>query len=270
MQPASHATPPTVTAKKPHSARYLVLVGLAALACVPASACEALATLERTEGAVKVQLAEQAFALRSYDLPYKLCAGDKVFTLSGAQALIKHQAGEIVLDAESNLSINSKQQLLLNNGQLLFDVTPVATKQKPIEVKTPLVVVGIKGTRFILNAQQHQNELALFSGSVQLERNDRQSLVHYSSDLSPKLAFTQQRQQMRQEMAEFKQDKRLDFAALVQLTQASLVGNTKRLNLKPGRQVKLGQDDGKQAALETNLTPRSQRQHDRLASWLPQ
>lgn len=230
-----------------------------------AQPCEAIATLQRIEGIVKVQPAQAAFPLRDLQIPHGLCAGDKVFTLTNGKALIIYDAGELVLDNSSKVTIIQAQQLNLDEGSAVFEVQRQAKGQE-LQAHTPLIVIGVKGTRFLLTSQDKNTQVALIRGLIEVQRQDKQEMAYYQT--KPNTDVLELSEQERLEFEQFVKNRGQEFAQFAEQRRAEFSAFVQAIALQEGLQLSLGERDAKHIALEAPISDELEQQHNELAQWL--
>lgn len=232
-----------------------------------AQTCEAIATLQRVEGIVKVQPAQAAFALRSVQIPHALCAGDQVFTLTQARALISYSSGELVVDSGSKVTISQAQQLDLDEGSALFEVKRQAKGQE-LQAHTPLIVIGVKGTRFLLTSQQKDNHVALIRGQIEVQRQDQKEMAYYQTRSVSEVDIEGFDEQHRQEFEQFLQERGHEFAQFAQQRRTEFSAFVQAIALREGLQLTLGDHKQEHVAIEAPINAELEQLHDELAQWL--
>ena len=240
-------------------------LGMASLAAAQ-PACEAVAKLERVESVVKVQPAGAAFPLRKLELPHALCAGDEVFSLSKGKALISYDKGELVLAANSRLRVKSAGQMEALEGQLLFDIEKQANEV--VQVHTPLIVIGVKGTRFLLSLAEPMSAVALVSGLIDVKRQDEQEVALYQAKPLSEMSAQEYEEQIRAQFAEFSRQQQGGFAEYKQQLQTEFTAYKKSVELKPGNQLVFAQEGEQPVALHEQINADNQRVQTELAQWL--
>lgn len=240
---------------------------LALFGITPALAeCTKVATLERIEGVVKVQPAGAAFPLRKLKLPHALCAGDEVFSLSGGQALISYAKGQVVLDANSRLKVRTDELIENLEGRLLFDIE--RQQQEVVQVHTPLIVIGVKGTRFLLEAGDAITSVALTQGLIDVQRKDGQEMALYQAKPASELNMQQYRQQLESQFEEFSRQQEQGFAAYKQRLQTEFAAYVQQVELAPGQQLTFGQEDEQPVVLQEQINSAQDNRQAELAKWL--
>lgn len=230
------------------------------------AACEQLATLERIESLVKVQPAGAAFPLRRVELPHALCAGDELFTLGGGRALVRHAGGELVVAENSRLLVRADGEVEALAGQLLFDVEP--QKQAQVRVHTPLIVIGVKGTRFLLSVAGQLSEVALDTGLVEVQRQDGREVALYQARPLAQMDMADYRQQVQAQFAEYSSAQLDGFAAYKQRLHTEFAAYVQQVELQPGNQLVFGQQDGEPMALHGQTSKDNARLQSELSQWL--
>lgn len=143
--------------------RYLLVLVVALLGCVaiPALAGESVALLKSATGNVKVIRQHQAFEATSGT---RLRVSDRVVTGKRASAAIVFQDGtQLTLGADANVVVRdylfeSKQgkfafSVYLAKGSAIYESGKIGKlSPRSVKVATPRAMVGVRGTRFLIQA----------------------------------------------------------------------------------------------------------------------
>lgn len=96
----------------------------------------------------------------------KILKGDMVTTTSTASALLKLIDGsKLVLDKSSSIYFENLNKAEQKSGSVYYKITS-RTAGNSLDVKTPFAIIGIKGTTFIVNAEQEDSSIALKEGKI--------------------------------------------------------------------------------------------------------
>lgn len=162
--------------------RILASVLIAALCvcnmAVPAFAEEAVAAsfrLYQTEGTVTVQNQNGKEMTAMQDM--KLFNGYQVSTEQKSYAWFEADSTKLFkMDAVSNLEVRKKgkqSELLLNSGNLFFNVTEHLQDDEVLNIRTSSMVVGIRGTSgWVKVIDQYHTILYMLDGSVEASVTD--------------------------------------------------------------------------------------------------
>ncbi len=162
--------------------RILASVLIAALCvcnmAVPAFAEEAIAAsfrLYQTEGTVTVQNQNGKEITAMQDM--KLFNGYQVSTEQKSYAWFEADSTKLFkMDAVSNLEVRKKgkqSELLLNSGNLFFNVTEHLQDDEVLNIRTSSMVVGIRGTSgWVKVIDQYHTILYMLEGSVEASVTD--------------------------------------------------------------------------------------------------
>ncbi len=162
--------------------RILASVLIAALCvcnmAVPAFAEEAVAAsfrLYQTEGTVKVQNQNGKEMTAMQDM--KLFNGYQISTEQKSYAWFEADSTKLFkMDAVSNLEVRKKgkqSELLLNSGNLFFNVTEHLQDDEVLNIRTSSMVVGIRGTSgWVKVIDQYHTILYMLDGSVEASVTD--------------------------------------------------------------------------------------------------
>ncbi len=134
---------------------------------VVASASEKIGTMKLVEGEVKVISLSGTQVLAKSG--HELVAGDKLVSgNNGSASLVLRDGTVLMLSAKSTLDLkNFTFDSTTNAGSMLLSltkgtmraVTGLIAKRNPnaVEIKTPTLSVGVRGTDFVVNADDPNN-----------------------------------------------------------------------------------------------------------------
>lgn len=244
----------------------LVLLLFLPLSTSASEPCDAVATLMETEGEVRVTRADSPFPENDPALPYSLCPGDQVQTVSDAGALIRHPDGDMVMAADSRLAIVENDEVQVESGAVLFQVE--ARTGERLKSGSPSVVIGVKGTRFLVSSGPSREDIALFDGRVDVERRDGREMAYYRAPSRDEMTFEEYREQQRGAFRDYVDTINQDFAEYREQLMARFEAYVDDVELKPGRQLTLGDEDDEPRAVEAPVDNAFTDLHDQLASWL--
>ncbi|MDR9467260.1 FecR family protein [Marinospirillum sp.] len=228
--------------------------------------CESFAQLEKVEGPVRVSEEGTPFPQRITDLPHSLCPGDKVQTVAKARAHISHPGGQVVLSENSLLVVNSIEEVELEEGAALFDIAK--REEGRFTARTPLVVIGVKGTRFLVSRNEERNDIALFDGELNVERRDGKEMAYYQAKSIDDMTFAEFQAYQRREFQEFRDSFNQEFQDYKKQVMAEFSTFCRDVDMKPGRQLTLGSVDGKPEAVGAPVDKGYSALKDDLGSWL--
>lgn len=265
-------------------AALLLAFTYSSLGVASTQTCESNASLKRIKGQVQLVKAGSPFPLRNPELPYALCAGDKIQTVAKAQALIVHVSGEVVLAENSRLEVLDVNSLSLAEGVALFQITQ--REGQRFIAHTPLVVIGVKGTQFLVSSQAERNDVALFKGSVGVERQDGQEMAYFRSKPVAEMSYKEYSAYQKKSFSEYKNALKQAFNDYKKQQMAEFQAYVSSVDLQTGRQLTLsgaGALNSKEAlsadgsvsteavkpeAVDAPVTKAVEKLHQQLKVWL--
>lgn len=227
-------------------------------------ACTEVAQLTKTSGQVQVFQAKKPFPLKSFTLPHSLCAGDKVQTASQAKATILHSQGKIALDEASRLEISSQEATNLEDGTALFQITKRSGQK--FASNTPLVVIGVKGTEYLLTSQANRDDISLYQGAVEVTRQDEQEMAYFKAKPVSQMSFEEYKQMQTQAFSDYKKLLQMQFEDYKKQQMAEFDSYKKSVDLSKGKQLTL--NNGKPEAVEADISKATDATHKELKKWL--
>lgn len=244
-----------------------LIMGLVSSSLTLANECESFASLKRSEGQVKVTKAGSPFPVRNLEIPYALCAGDQVQTVAKAQALISHVGGEVVLAENSRLEVLDTDSLSLAEGNALFHITQ--REGQRFLAQTPLVVIGVKGTEFLVSSQTSRNDVALFKGSVEVERQDGQEVAYFRTKPVSEMSFSEYNDYQKKAFSDYKASLDQAFSDYKKQQMTEFQAFVKGVDLKTGRQLTLSGEGEKPEAIDAPIIKSVEKLQQQLNTWLP-
>lgn len=120
---------------------------------VTLSASTVLGSFELVKGSVKLK-AENSFKKSDATKGLEIKKGDMITTSKEANAIVKLQDGStLILDESSTLHFTSEALAQQEDGKIYYNITSRDAKNA-LKVKTPFAIIGIKGTSFIVDANE--------------------------------------------------------------------------------------------------------------------
>ena len=245
---------------------FLLFLLITSPTFVLASECESFASLKRIQGQVQLTKAGSPFPLRNPKLPHALCAGDQVLTVAKGQALISHLGGDLVLAENSRLEMLDTDSISLEEGTALFKISQRDGHR--FIAKTPLVVIGVKGTEFLVSSQTDRNDVALFKGSVEVERQDGQEMAYYRTKPVSEMSFQEYSEYQKKSFSKYKSDLNQAFSDYKEQQMAEFQAYVSGVDLKAGRQLTLSGDSEKPEAIDAPVNQATEKLQQQLAPWL--
>lgn len=230
-----------------------------------AAECDSYASLKRTEGQIQLVKAGSPFPVRNPELPYALCSGDKVQTVSKAQALISHVGGEVVLAENSRLEVLDADSLSLDEGAALFKIAQ--REGHRFVAKTPLIVIGVKGTEFLVSSQTARNDVALFKGAVGVERQDGQEMAYFRTKPVSEMSFKEYQDYQKKSFSKYKSDLSQAFNDYKEQQMAEFQAYVSGVDLQTGRQLTLSGEGEKPEAIDAPVNKAVEELQQQLNSW---
>ncbi|MCW8935962.1 MAG: FecR domain-containing protein [Gammaproteobacteria bacterium] len=129
-------------------------------------------------------------------------SNETVVTSKESRAVIQFEDGAMsVLDEKSSLRVEQSGWLSQLGGKIYYVFRKVIGKKKPKKVRTRFATIGIRGTTFIVDAEEASQQVALQEGKLNLESPGDDYEIHKAvSDTQDFAAFKQQAAQRQQEL----------------------------------------------------------------------
>lgn len=129
------------------------------------SASAVVGSVEKVDGSVKVKN-EGSIKKSKLKVGQNIKEGDLVTTARNGKTVIKLVDGSnIVLDVSSSVHFAANNQVDQKGGKIFYNITTRDAKNS-LKVKTPFAIIGIKGTTFVVNANEGKQSVALKEGKI--------------------------------------------------------------------------------------------------------
>lgn len=131
-------------------------------------------------------------------------SNETVVTSKNSKAVIQFEDGAMsVLDQKSSLRVEQSGWLSQLGGKIYYVFRKVVGKEKPKKVRTKFATIGIRGTTFIVDAEDASQQVALQEGKLNLESPGDDYEIHKPAPTADDFAaFKQQAAQRKQALDE--------------------------------------------------------------------
>ncbi|TYT75589.1 FecR family protein [Desulfobotulus mexicanus] len=221
-------------------------------------------SLIMTEGPVRILETGSPFPKSPGELPRVLNTGDKVQTQRNARAFILSADSEVILDADSIFNVLEADSAQLESGVALFEIT--ARDGRRITAQTPLVVIGVKGTNFLVSSNEKREDVALFKGHVGIERQDRQAMAHYTAKKPGEMTFSEYAAFQKKSFGDYRKMLLQDFSDYKATMAAEFQAFKEEIDLRPGKKLTIGAGE-KPEAVEAEVDKETQEKARSLQQW---
>ena len=142
---------------------------------------------------------------------------DTVVTGDGARAVVQFDDGAMsVLDEKSSLRVEQSGWLSQLSGKVYYIFRKVfGQQQQAKKVKTKFATIGIRGTTFIVSADDDEKAIALQDGKLNIESPSGEYEIHKQQPADDFAAFKRQMQEKQQalqrEYDDYKQNLQKEF-----------------------------------------------------------
>ncbi len=196
-----------------------------------------LGIVQKVEGIVKVKQ-KDSIKKKKVTVGYEIQEGDIISTFRKARAVIVlKDNSKIALDERSTISFVNDKGVEQNEGKIYYKITSRDMKNK-LQIKTNFAIIGIKGTTFIVGADQNSSYVALKEGLVGIA--------------SIKEEFRLYKQKVMDEYEKFLRQQQMEFEKFKNAQVLEYVGNAKEFDLKEGNVVSFDSDKAMEAPLDSD------------------
>ncbi len=185
----------------------------------------ALVSIIKIEGKVKI-LPGSSIKKHTAVVGELLFQGDKIITYADSTVVARAEDNsKLVLNENSELTFIDRQTLAQGTGEVYYNIQKRGDA-KGLKVKTPFSIIGIKGTEFIVEANETEGEIALNEGLIGVE--------------SLKAEFELHKQKVMAEYEAFKDKQMQEFEAYKAQTQEGVVTYVRSFDLQAGKSLRFG------------------------------
>lgn len=209
---------------------FVFLVGFVVMLPLLANAEGFRGRIVKSEGDVSVITADGE-QVKPQKLNNLLKASETIVTRASSRAVIQFSDGSMaVLDESSKLLVEKSEWLSQLGGKIYFAFKKVFGK-KPRKIKTSFVTLGIRGTSFIVDADDGDEAVALQEGSLNVESpGDDFELHKKKKPVDDFAAYMQQQQQQANKVND-------EFAAYKKEINDEFVEYVKQFTLEPNKMI---------------------------------
>lgn len=214
-----------------------ILMSIIALASTPAQTTSVLGLVQKINGNVKVK-SEGSFKKSKIKDGYEIKSGDLITTSKKANAVLKLVDGSIlVLEASSTIHFKDDKNVEQTEGKIFYKITSRNAKNS-LKVKTPFAIIGIKGTTFIVNADENASSVKLQEGLIGIT--------------SLKEDFNLYRKAEEKKFNDFKSEQEKGFKEFQKEHKEGIVEITKEFDLHAGHTVSFSDEKVQEDAWSDN------------------
>ena len=200
----------------------IFLLSILMVVLASANTSTVIGLVQKSDGNVKVK-SEGSFKKSKVNTGYEIKSGDLITTAKKANVVLKLVDGSVlVLDASSSIHFKDDKNAEQTNGKVFYKITSRDAKNS-LKIKTPFAIIGIKGTTFIVNADENEASVKLQEGLIGIA-SIKEDFELYRKDLQKQ--FNNFMKEQKSAFEEFKQAQRSGFAEI-----------TKEFDLKAGNTV---------------------------------
>lgn len=184
----------------------------------------------KSEGAVTViSSSGEKFAPEKLNNLVK--ASETIKTDKDSKAVVQFSDGSMaVLNEKSSLFVEKSEWLSQLGGKIYFAFKKIFGK-KPRKIKTSFVTLGIRGTSFIVDADEGSEKVALQEGSLNVESPGDDFELHQKKPADED--FSSFVQQQKEESEKVKKE----FAEYKEKVQEEFVSYVKEFTLQPDKMI---------------------------------
>jgi len=181
-----------------------------------------VAIVQKVEGIVKVKHQDSIKKIKLHN-GMKIESGDIISTYRNAHlVLLLADQSKIVLGAKATIAFSSENHVAQKEGKVYYKITKRGKREK-LQIKTDFAIIGIKGTTFIISAEEDDAYVSLKEGLIGIE--------------SQKKAFNLYKRKVMDEFERFKAAQEAGFQAYKQAYGEYVLEVTKAFDLQAGNKV---------------------------------
>ena len=208
---------------------FVLLISMAVLVPLSVNAEGFRGRIVKTEGDVAVITADGEKVMPQ-KLNNLIKASETIVTKASSRAVIQFSDGSMaVLDESSKLLVEKSEWLSQIGGKIYFAFKKIFGK-KPRKIKTSFVTLGIRGTSFIVDADEGDEAVALQEGSLNVESPGDDFELHKKKPVDDFAAYMQQQQKQANKVND-------EFAAYKKEINDEFVEYVKQFTLEPNKMI---------------------------------
>ncbi len=170
-----------------------------------------VATLIKEEGRVQL-LRKGEIRKRNATVGAALAAGDMLITLADSRAELRMSDGStLVLTSDSRLTLINPDRIRQGKGTIYYEIRPRLVDHR-LSVETDFVVIGVKGTTFLVASNENDRRLSMKEGSVDVASLAGGFELYREKDMDEYQRYLQERQQ---EFEAYQSQQQAEFVAFV-------------------------------------------------------
>ena len=147
-----------------------------------------LVTIIKIEGKVKI-LPASSIKKHTAVVDELLFKGDKLITYADSKVVVStSDNSKLVLNENSELTFVDMQKLEQESGEVYYNIQKRG-HSKGLKIETPFSIIGIKGTEFIVDANETDGEIALNEGLIGIESLQAEFELHKQKVMAEYEAF---------------------------------------------------------------------------------
>lgn len=155
--------------------------------------------------------------------------GDMIRTKSHSSVgIILIDGSKLAIDEKSSAIFRNEKGIDVESGTVVVDIKKHG-QLSGFQIKTKTAVIGVKGTQFVVSADNDKLSVYTKEGSVSVE--------------SIKGEFKKYRKQIKDEFAQFKQQMQKGFDQYKQQQQREFVGFVKSVDVTAGKMISISGSD---------------------------
>lgn len=198
----------------------------------------ALVKIVKIEGKVKV-LTASSIKKHTAVVDELLFQGDKLITYADSKVVLSTgDNSKLVLNENSELIFTDMQTLEQSSGEVYYNIQKRA-HSKGLKIETPFSIIGIKGTEFIVDANETDGEIALNEGLIGVESLQAEFELH--------------KQKVMEEYEAFKSKQMEAFEAYKTQGQDEVVTYVKAFDLQASKILRFGDASSCEEACESRV-----------------
>ena len=206
--------------------------------CAAQDTKKVIATLEKFDGVVKI-LPKDSIRRTKATEHHVLYSGDMVLSYRNAHALIVLSDGsKVVLDESASISF-AMNEVAQKSGAAYYEIHH-RNANNGLAVKTEFAIIGIKGTTFIVNANDKEESVALKEGQIEVK--------------SPEAAFKLYREKVDAAFNAYKNKQNSDFENYKKRQREKIASEVKAFEMYAGKVVRFNGDVVDENDFDTNVT----------------
>lgn len=215
---------------------YFFVAVLLLIALQPTAHAQVFGQIVKYEGSVKVLRRETNKAFSVTEVPFAIFKSDQLFTGKNSKAFLSlSDNSKMVVLSKTEFTVRDITLINMSIGKVIMDIVRRTVRRfKRFRIKTASAVIGVKGTRFMVNSSDKAAQVYLKSGQLSvaaIEGKFRRIMKKLEDD------FDESVKKDEKEFDDFVKKQGKDFDEFVNKREKAFEQFVKHFEIKSGQSI---------------------------------